>query len=369
MGVRSVTAENLKPLTSLRFIAAFWVVLFLWWPHADFGAAPAFVANGYLGVDLFFALSGFILCHVYLQQAGERRFRYGAFLWNRLARVFPLHIATLLGVGLLAGAATVAGMSIDPNITSWQALPANLLMVHAWGFADVAGWNHPSWSISAEWFAYLTFPIFAAAAWGLHRRPIVAVGLALAALFAANAGYRALTGELLTEATILGGFLRIVPSFAYGCALFLLWRSGVLARFRNAWIVLGASVAAVVAAAAFNAPDVLIVALFGPLLVSLAALSEAPKNPLSARLPVYLGEVSYSVYMVCVPWQLLSVNAFARLLDIESKQLPLWAWLVCVAALVPIAALSYQFIERPARQWLKGFAARSRREETTPQVA
>lgn len=364
-----MTAENLKPLTSLRFLAAFWVVMFIWWPHGDFGNTPALFANGYLGVDLFFCLSGFILCHVYLQQAGERRFKYRSFLWNRLARVFPLHIATLLGVGLLAGGATLAGMSIDPNILSWQALPANLLMVHAWGFADVAGWNHPSWSISAEWFAYLTFPIFAAAAWGLHKRPLVAVGLALAGLFAANAGYKALTGELLTEATILGGFLRIVPSFAYGCALFLLWRSGFLKDFRAAWAVLGASAAAVLAAAAFNAPDVLVVALFGPLLASLAALSQAPKNPLSARPFVYLGEISYSVYMICVPWQLLSVNAMAKVLDLESKHLPLWAWVLCVAALVPLAAASYHLIEKPARQALKGFAARPRRERTTPQVA
>jgi len=364
-----VTVENLKPLTSLRFLAALWVVLFIWWPNGPFAATPAFVANGYLGVDLFFALSGFILSHVYLQEAGERRFRYGSFLWNRLARVYPLHIVTLLGVGLLAGGATLAGVGVDPNILYWQGLPATLTLTHAWGFAEVSGWNHPSWSISSEWFAYLTFPIFAACAWALHKRPLVALGLSLAALFGANAGYHALTGELLTEATIVGGFLRIVPSFGYGCALYLVWKSGLLARLRDAWLVMAASLVAVIAAASLNAPDVLVVALFGPLLVSLAALNDAPSNPLSSKPFVYLGEISYSIYMIFVPWQLVAVNGLTKVLGLESEQLPLWAWLPSMAMLIPLAAFSYHFVEKPARQWMKGIAARQRREGTTPQVA
>src|SRR4051794_2329668 len=148
---------HIKPLTSLRFFAAYWVVLFHYWPKLAVSFTPAFVQKGYLGVELFFTLSGFILCHVYLTSVGEGRFHYGSFLWARLARVYPLHLATLAGMGLMALAALAAGFRIDPNILSWKALPANVLMVHAWGFAPVAGWNHPSWSISAEWFAYLSF--------------------------------------------------------------------------------------------------------------------------------------------------------------------------------------------------------------------
>ena len=70
------------------------------------------VTKGYLGVETFFVLSGFILSHVYLQAAGDKRFRYGDFLWARMARVYPLHLATLVGmIALGARRAVVAGLS------------------------------------------------------------------------------------------------------------------------------------------------------------------------------------------------------------------------------------------------------------------
>jgi len=64
---------NIKPLTSLRFFAAIWVVMFHYWPHLAVTGTPALVAKGYLGVECFFVLSGFILCHVYLPAFEARR--------------------------------------------------------------------------------------------------------------------------------------------------------------------------------------------------------------------------------------------------------------------------------------------------------
>ena len=137
------TPADLRPITALRFGAAIWVAIYTFWENLAGAGASDLVAKGYLGVELFFVLSGFILSHVYLQAAGEKRFSYRGFLWARVARVYPLHLFTLIGVGLLATVAMAAGMSVDPNVRNWSALPANLLMVHAWGLAPVAGWNHP----------------------------------------------------------------------------------------------------------------------------------------------------------------------------------------------------------------------------------
>ena len=110
-------------------------------------------------------------------------------------------------------------MSVDGNVLSWSSLPANLLMVHAWGLAPVAGWNHPSWSISAEWFAYLCFPAFAYVAWRMRERPLIAVILAGGFLALLYVVFERLAGFSLTEATIRWGALRIVPPFLFGCAL------------------------------------------------------------------------------------------------------------------------------------------------------
>ena len=214
--------QNLKPLTAMRFVAAMWVVSFHYWPGLGL-AMPNLVAKGYLGVELFFVLSGFILSHVYLRSFGEGRVTYGGVLWARLARIYPVHLVTLAGMAALIAAATAIGLKAGDKVLIGSSLPAQLTLTQAWGFAPGGGWNHPSWSISAEWFAYLTFPAFAWAAWRLRARPVVAVLLALAVGIALNLGFEHLAGLPLTRATIAWGALRIVPCFALGCAIFLLW--------------------------------------------------------------------------------------------------------------------------------------------------
>jgi peptidoglycan/LPS O-acetylase OafA/YrhL len=170
----SAAEPQIAPLTALRFFAAAWVVLYHYWPNLNAAATPDFAAKGYLGVELFFVLSGFVISYVYQGQVERGGFRYGAFLWARLARVYPLHLATLGAVLLMALGAAAAGVAVGAEVFDAAALPANLALVHAWGFAPTAAFNHPSWSISAEWFAYLTFPLFAAVALRLQARPRLA---------------------------------------------------------------------------------------------------------------------------------------------------------------------------------------------------
>ena len=341
---------DLRPLTTLRFLAAIWVVLFAAWPHLDVGFVPSLVAKGYLGVETFFILSGFILSHVYLAQAGEKRLNYGGFLWARIARVYPLHIATLLGVMALGLGATFAGMAIDANVLSWKSLPAQILMVHAWGFAPEAGFNHPSWSISAEWFAYLAFPLFAAVAWRMRGRPVAAVAGAVAFMIALYLAFEALGGFPLTRATFAWGALRIVPCFALGCALYLVHRRGALPRPGLIAALCGAGM---VALASINAWDGFIVPLAGGLILALGSLPNERAGWLASRAGVYLGEISYSVYMVCVPVKLVGMNLAARLTGAEDKLLHPLVWLAVVACIPLVAAGSYHLIEKPARKALR----------------
>jgi peptidoglycan/LPS O-acetylase OafA/YrhL len=189
-----------------------------------------------------------------------------------VARIYPLHLACIVGLGLLAAAAAVAGMSLSGEMVSWAALPANLLAVHAWGLAPAAAWNHPSWSISAEFFAYLTFPAFAWLSWRLRNRPNLAVIAALLLLFGLYNQFEALSGFALTEATYRWGALRIVPCFAYGCAIHLLWRSGAIQSRVQAIFWTCAFLVLVFALAQVGAPDAALVTVFGGLILTLAGL-------------------------------------------------------------------------------------------------
>jgi peptidoglycan/LPS O-acetylase OafA/YrhL len=239
-------------------------------------------------------------------------------------------------------------------------LPANLLMIHAWGFAPTAAFNHPSWSISAEWFAYLTFPAFAFVAARLSGRPWLAVAGAVALVFVLYAGFERAAGFSLTQATIAWGALRIVPCFALGCAVHLLWRSWRRPSLPAAWataLVFGAGLLGLVAA---GAPDAALTASFGGLICGLAmiwrARDEQADDGLVMRGFAYLGEISYSTYMICIPWKLLFVNVAGRITGSGSDQMPIWLWLVFILSLIPLSAISHHLVERPARRWLKAHA-------------
>ena len=351
---------NIKPLTALRFFAAMWVVLFHFWPKLNGFSEetmPELVQRGYLGVELFFVLSGFILCHVYLPQMDGKFYSYKGFLWARIARVYPLHLATLLGMAAMAIGATAAGIAVDPNIVSWESLPANLLMVQAWGLAPEAAFNHPSWSISAEWFAYLAFPIFGAATLALKSRPTLALAGAAALLTGLYLVFPLFSGRDLTQATIHWGALRIVPCFALGCASYLVWKANPIGKATTALGLTAVLTGLIAALGALGAHDAVIVLAFSALIISLASLTSTGSRFGSGPVGVWLGEVSYAVFMVCIPWMLLFMGVGQKLVGF-GEQMPLWLWAIMLVGVVPVAGLAHHLVERPARGILRGLSQR-----------
>jgi peptidoglycan/LPS O-acetylase OafA/YrhL len=362
--------QNLKPLTAMRFFAAMWVVSFHFWPSLG-SAMPHVVARGYLGVELFFVLSGFILSHVYLHAFGERRFRYADFLWARLARIYPVHLVTLVGMGGLIAGAALLGVQTGDKVQIWSSLPAQITLTQAWGLSPLGGWNHPSWSISAEWFAYLAYPLFGWVAWRFRGRPGIAVLLALVVVAVLETGFERLAGFPLTQATIAWGALRIVPCFALGCAVYLMWSAHPLKAQRQAGAASASILVAIVAGSQFGAPDAILVALFGGLLFGLASLASAGSRVLTAPLWVYLGEVSFSVYMVCIPWQLVFDKAAHRLLGLSDGALPMTLWLVQFFGVIPAAMFIHHLVERPARETMRrhGVPFRRLRAPQKPRIS
>ena len=175
---------QLYPLTSVRFLAALWVIVF----HA---AAPgrslgpllsrlpaAFshvAATGYAAVGFFFVLSGFILAYTYQADALDRR----AFWSARVARIYPVYLLGLLTIApaLLLHARRNPGKFDGSPVGSFI---ASALLVQAWVPTWAVSWNYPAWSLSVETFFYALFPLILALLRRLDRRGL-AVVMALAA--------------------------------------------------------------------------------------------------------------------------------------------------------------------------------------------
>ena len=168
-------AGYISNLTPLRGLAALLVAIF----HFEMAIArfvPArttmFFEKSYLMVDLFFVMSGFIMLHVYgasfgggmrianVGKAGLSKGSLRKFFVARFARTSPLHLFTLLLLVLIVRYLTNWG---NPPILLEQ--PADILpnvfLLQSFGVCRIYNWNIPSWSISAEWGAYLLFPFLA----------------------------------------------------------------------------------------------------------------------------------------------------------------------------------------------------------------
>src|SRR5258706_2626883 len=154
---------EIRPLTSIRGIAAMAVVLYHFQGNFSYEfylhKSTLLFSRGYLWVDFFFLLSGFILSHVHAEEFNRGLTTYRTFLFKRIARAYPLHVFTLFVLLLPACWPTVQAMQDRRTVASFV---SNLLLVQAWGPTSHLSWNYPSWSISDEWAAYLLFPVILA---------------------------------------------------------------------------------------------------------------------------------------------------------------------------------------------------------------
>lgn len=345
-------------LTALRFPAAAAVVLYHFRGYlavvAPGLAAP--LSAGWLGVDVFFILSGFILTYNYVGSLRVLSWRgYGQFLVRRFARIYPVHIFTIF-VFLALLAVGAPGRALVPAaLFPWADLPANLALVQGWpveGWSRIDGltWNFPSWSLSAEWFVYLLFPLAVGALAAVRSARLAVAGAALA---------------LALELVLAGPFepnppalLRIACEFALGCFLARLFLLRGTADARKWAIVAAVSLSVAVIAVAFFIPDgdgrLFVMPLFGLGIFALASAWRpgALSRPLTVL--VFLGQISYALYMLHailfrVALQLLPPAGFAALGPAGRAA----ALLGGVVLLGGSAVATYLFVERPARDGIR----------------
>ena len=214
-GGRSGRDGVIPALTGLRGVGAVWVVSL----HLTLGSSIPIVSRGDLGVDLFFILSGFILTRVHMSDfdGGYSIAKFGRFLLLRLARIYPLHLFTLFVFGAIVLALPdFTDRYEHPEYFSWQQFIATALLVQNWRMGLVSAWNSPSWSLSAEWLAYIAFPvsIFLASVPRWEFKPVVAMAALLAMMFLCTAA-----GNPAISVAGAVGLIRMAAEFFAGCLI------------------------------------------------------------------------------------------------------------------------------------------------------
>jgi peptidoglycan/LPS O-acetylase OafA/YrhL len=358
---------RLAALDGLRGLAALLVVFFhIGWPNHF--TNNQFVQNGYLAVDLFFIMSGFVIFGNYAERINSLR-DYGNFIGLRFFRVYPLHFATL---ALLFGAevmklllqrelATPSAQLPFTGNNSSQALVANVALVQGWHILSGSSWNIPSWSISCEFAAYLVFGIVALA--GLMRRAlfIAVVPIATLTYFVLAFAYDGL------DVTYDWGVARCLAGFFLGAAM-------VNARWivrlqRESWFDATSIIVVIAVSAVMSLASGTSVVLVVPLFVLLVALLASDGGTI-ARILVhpaiqYLGRVSYSIYMIQFITILGLTIVVKRLFKVPAVQdaytqrivLAIDPWvgdllvMLSVGAILIIAGFAYRWVEAPGREF------------------
>ncbi len=367
---------DLRLLTGLRAFAALMVVLY----HFAARTAPGsglhttLIDRGHLGVDIFFVLSGFILAHVYLARCQAGQFKAGQFLINRFARLYPMHLAMLLLAAALGWRAMRQGLplavygpqlGLDPVTGDgfWCNLISHLTLTHAWGTTSGYAFNAVSWSISAEAAAYLLFPVIAAASLAFGTRPLLRMAAAVALYFAAEVAAQRVLGASLNDLTWRFGILRILPEFALGVAAYGLGIARPIPRHLLRWLA-PAALALTVTLLASGAPALLMPPLFAVLILAIASTEREHLLPPAWLLNplIYLGEISYSTYMLHQVLGNVLFNAIARHRNYDPHALPVSLVVAVVVLILLASAATYHLIELPGRTLLRGMMRGSPRQ-------
>lgn len=350
--------SELRALTSVRGIAAWLVVLYH--IRGSIAGLPAGVeavlAKGYLAVDFFFLLSGFVIWltwHDRLRAPGATL----RFLQKRVARIWPLHAVMLAFAVALALLLEATGRH-DPAFP-FAELPLHVLLAQNWGFTDALRWNDPAWSISCELAAYLLFPLLVIAVdW--RKLPVwVLIGIASGALTALHCAMNG--AATLGENIPRYGLTRCLCEFAIGtilAALFLRTHAvGTTATKKARWTLPIAALLAVAAAIAWTtgAPETIAApATLAGLLLTLALTAGQRGHPLEGDTIHYLGEISYATYLShFLLWKAFKLPLAGTMLS------PLA--IACYLALVLVASIAlYHGVERPAQRRINALSIRRR---------
>ncbi|MGC5778806.1 acyltransferase [Methylobacterium sp. NFXW15] len=314
---------------------------------------------GWMAVDFFFVISGFVFFWLYREQIFERKVNAWSFAVLRFTRLYPLHFVTLLCVGALQTLyRPIAGSPfIIPHNDATHFL-LNVLFIQSWGFERGPSFNAASWSISVEVLLYLIF--FVVSLSRMSRSPLVVLGAVCIGLL--------LQGLNPVIGRGIAGF------FAGGLAYYALqtivarpdrkkltW--GIIGLTAAIWFVVVVAIQGDVLEHGFAAVGwerwttiagkisgrFILYVLF-PLTVIALTTSERVLNCRWTLGPL-LGDISYAAYLIHFPLQLFVANLVVRdMLPSTAVTGPV-ALFAFLATLIALSWLTYRYFELPMQRF------------------
>lgn len=345
---------EIRPLTGIRGVAALLVVVY----HLDGFDAPSslrigglaghLVNHGYLSVDLFFVLSGYVMALSYgdMLRVWDGR-AYVRFLIRRIARVYPLYCLLTLAIAFTM----FAGISHQAMPDLGSTLGWNLAMLQGWGFAHSL--DTPAWSISTEWGAYLLFPLLASFTLFGNRRAVIAAAMLSAAVIVVL-GVLPFGGEGPLDIYGPGSALaRCVAEFSMGLIAF---RTAQMTAVQ-AWARHPASglllALAIVGLLFLPRSDLAIVALLPPFIVVLGVGRGPVQRVLGSPVLFLAGEISYALYLLHTRFVRFRAVLEAHLTPLLGSAAPGVTCAVVYGLLLTASWLAYRYVEKPARAWVR----------------
>ncbi|WP_298537122.1 acyltransferase [uncultured Algibacter sp.] len=361
-------------LTPLRGLAALLVILFhydIWlmlrgFPRLIDTKYSSIITNGYVWVDFFFILSGFVICHVYGKKLENRtRKVIKKYLWARFTRLYPLHVFIML----LFVLQTIVLFQLFPDYATekWKwcrSIPdffIHLFFLQTTGIIDRPVWNVGSWSIAAEWWTYILaiglIPLLNKG----HKHLNIVSGI-LAFFGFVFIAYQ--NPEFKLDEFYGLGTLRCIFGFTIGIVVYQVY--SILVHKQSIWskdwmfyIMLLGSLSVL----HFNLYDVIVIPFFGAFILCAALNNGRPYKWLNSKPLIFLGNISYSTYLIHLFWiylwlmwlDLYFIPANPNLTPGLSDKI-LWLFILLIL-IIGSSYLTYKHVEIPAqkklRHWLK----------------
>ncbi len=319
-------------------------------------AVQSIFRGGYLAVQTFFLLSGFVLAQTYATTRWNRH-SLTRFAMARFARTYPAYLLSLVLVSwfvveflLKSGRSAAQKAAVVGDYA---------FVLQGWTGSLGMGWNTPAWSLSCEFFFYLCFPLLFL--W-LGRGGMVRILGALAGCFVAPILLaRAGVPDIWKPVHHLADF---VAGIAAARIYVVLLQSGIRTKTTKR-LGFCLSAGALAAGAAFIAnPHVLdgtvmtlntvLRPIDAALLIGLATGGGFVVRLLSTNVAGYLGKASYSMYILHIPllWW-FSRYTFFRF----GATPPAWTGFLFMACVIGVSIAAFEFVEAPANRWLRDWTA------------